>query len=95
MEIASADPRLQNAKRPSQGRAFGSCPVWTDVGYQFPKCCQHFAVLGLAPRFGLGVDELAIDMDIEDALLAGDQRQIIDHVLIGGQDLFSHAHGVR
>jgi hypothetical protein len=55
---------------------------------------EYFTLVCVAPGFAFAVDLCAVNGDIKDALTAGHQPEILDDVLIVGEKVLSHAHGV-
>ena len=58
------------------------------------KDLQDLSLLDVALGLVLGEHQLAIDAHIEDALTAGNDAQIFDHVLIITEQFVDYAHGI-
>ncbi len=88
------DPRIvrivdRNGPFEHSGAETGN--VWADkLGEQ----CEHFALVVVAAGLGLGVDHLVVDGDVEHAGAAGDHGELIDDVLVVGEEIRCCAHGV-
>ena len=65
--------------------------VWSDY---FSEECEHFAFVVVPSSFAFGVDQLVVDHDVEHAGSAGDQREVIDDVLVVSEKIRCCAHGV-
>jgi len=72
------------------------CPVDGHAGaHDSPEDLEHLAILGVSVGFVLGVDELAVDPYVVDALGTRDQAQVADDVLVVGEEVPDRAHGAR
>lgn len=54
---------------------------------------EHLSWFSMSTSLGLGVDQLAIDRDVEDTFGAGHECQGPNDVLVPGQDVIRCAHG--
>lgn len=58
---------------------------WNIRANKISKQGENLTVFGVAPRLCLGIERLAVDLNVKDSLAPGDQRQISNHMLIVGQ----------
>jgi hypothetical protein len=92
--LKNRDPgvlRIVNVYTQTGGSGSVASNVRSDV---FGEQGKHFTLVCVAPGFALAVDLCAVNGDIKDALTAGHQPEILDDVLIVGEKVLSHAHGV-
>ena len=61
--------------------------------HQVTEDPEDLAGFGVTAGLVLGVDELAVDDDVEDAVVAGYEAQVLDDVLVVGQQVAGRAHG--
>jgi hypothetical protein len=54
---------------------------------------EHLAGLGVTAGRVLGVQEFAVDLDVEDTLAPGHQRDVTDDVLVVVEQVVHRAHG--
>ena len=55
---------------------------------------ENLALVRVATGRGLAVQHLPVDSDVEDSLATGDKAEIRNNVLVVGQQIPGHAHGV-